>query len=852
VGTPDTTTSDTTTPPDTTTTTQQITGMLKNYWMVAWRNLVRNKLFSFINIAGLAIGLSVCLLIYQYVQFEQSYDRFHKNAGQIYRVPITYPKSTSLSAGTATNHPAVGPAMKADFPEVEEFARLGRATLFGNAWSLSYEDGAGKVLTFNEEKIYIADASFMTLFSFPLVEGSVEHALKESGSIVVTETVARKYFGPGPALGKELKLNREGSFKVTGVLKDLPENSHLQFDILVSFAELGERWGYEVWGWPEFYNYILLAPGADPAALEAKLPAFVEKYVGDRMRQYNLISAFHLQPLASIHLTSRYGQEQDTNGSDRTVYFLTLLAVFILVIAWINYINLSTAKSLERSKEVGVRKVAGASKRQLVLQFFFDAFLVNLLAVLVAALIVPLSMPLLANVVGKDISSFMYAQGLWNDLSFWFIVPGAFILGVVLVGLYPAFVLSSFRPVQVLKGKFHKSPSGIVIRKSMVAFQYILSVFLIAGTVTIYRQLAYMEAIDPGYAKDQILVLKSPAVFDSTAKTRIDHFRNELKRLPAVTQVSASTDIPGSPITDRNSLRRHDQEQSESFVTSIQSVDLDFIKTFDLDLVAGRTFIEGEEMGRGDEVAETAEVRVMINEEAAKLLGYTKPEEALHQKISFSFGQGPHPAEVIGVLKNYHQLSLKDKFRPILYILPGWTNWRYISIRLDTRNLPQTLEAIEKTYLSSFQYNALEYFFLDDHFDKQYKADEQFGIIFTTFTLLAILVACLGLLGLSIFAITQRTKEIGIRKVLGASFSMILLLFSKDSVRLLIISYILAAPLVYFVADNWLNNFAFHITPGWEIFALPLVLLLLISVGTICVVCLRTALMNPATSLRHE
>jgi len=822
--------------------------MLKNYWLVAWRNLVRNKLFSFINVAGLAIGLSACFLIYQYVRFEQSYDRFHKNASRIYRVPIHYPNGTSTAAGMAVNQPAVGPAMKADFPEVEDFARLARATLFGNAWSFSYEDNTGKAVVFNEDKVYFADPSFMTMFSFPLVEGSAEHALTGTESIVITETAARKYFGPGPALGKELRINREWRGKVTGVLKDLPENSHLQFDILLSFAGFGEKWGYDNWGWPEFYNYVLLVPGADPARLQAKLPAFDEKYMGARRRQYNLKGELMLQPLTSIHLTPDYRQEQDTNGSERTVYFLTLLAVFILVIAWINYINLSTAKSLERSKEVGVRKAAGASKRQLVLQFFFDAFVVNLLAVVVTILVVSLSMPLMENVVGKNIGNFLYTQGMWNDPSFWIIVPGTFILGVVLVGLYPALLLSSFRPAQVLKGKFYKSSSGIAVRRSMVAFQYLLSVFLIAGTVTIYRQLTYMEKVDPGYAKDQILVLRSPAVFDSTAQMRIDHFRNELKQLPEILQVSASTDIPGSPIADGNSVRKPDQEEKEAFMSSIQGIDPDFIKTYDLDLVAGRSLMESEAMGLED----TAGVRVMINEEAARRLGYTNPEEALHQKLSFLYVTGPHAAEVVGVVKNYHQVSLKDKFGPILYFFPAWTNWKYISIRFDTHNLQQTLDIVEKTYLNAFQYNAVEYFFLDDHFDQQYKADEQFGIIFTTFTLLAIFVACLGLLGLSIFTITQRTKEIGIRKILGASFSTILLLFSKDSVRLLVISYVLAAPPVYFVANNWLNNFAFHITLGWEIFALPIVLLLLISVGTIFMVCLRTLLMNPATSLRHE
>ncbi len=828
--------------------------MLRNYFLVAIRNLVRNKIFSLINIAGLAVGLSACFVIYQYIQFEESYDRFHANADRLYRVPIEYTGKFFTVAFSATNHPAVGPALKADFPEVEDFTRLVRLSLYTNAAALAYEPAAGDVVAFNEGNIYVADPSFLTMFSFPMKEGAAATALQEPSSIVLSASTARKYFGDQPALGKELKLNGGDILKVSGVLYDIPQNSHLQFDILISFNIMQEKWGYDVWGWPEFYNYVKLKEGADPKQVEAKLPAFREKYLGERMKQYKFQSAFHLQPVTDIHLKSNFSQEQSINGSEQTVYFLSLLAAFILIIAWINYINLSTSKSLERSKEVGLRKVVGANKYQLMSQFFFDALLVNILALLIALGIIPFSLQWLSNVVGKDIAAFVYTSGWWYSASFWLLVPAIVLGGVLFAGLYPALVFASFRPAVVLKGKFFKSQSGIAIRKYMVSFQYVLSIFLVAGTITIYRQLSYMDKMDVGYAKDQILVVKTPAVYDSTINEKIDYLKNQLKQYPAISQVAMSSDIPGHVIADRNKIRRLTQDPGDGFMTFIQGIDEDFTTTFDVDILAGRSFKEGESMTpvSGFSRGPAKPVKVLINESVAKGLGYENPESALHEKIAFAYGSGEHVAEVIGVIKNYHQTSLKENHKSILYIYPGDVTWRYISLRVDASDIPTTLASIKKTYETAFPGGVFDYFFLNDHFNSQYKADQQFATIFTTFTLLAILVSCLGLLGLSIFATTQRTKEIGIRKVLGASFTTILMLFSKDSVRILIVSYLIAVPAVYFAASQWLNNFAFHTSMGWEIYILPPLGLLLISLGTICAVCLRTAFINPSISLRQE
>ena len=837
-------------------------GMYKSYFKISWRNLVRNKVYSLINIAGLAIGLAVGFLIYQYVQVELSYDRFHANADRIYRLPISYSGSFSSLRPSATTHPAMGPMLKADLPEVQDFTRLVRASLFIPAATVSYTKGDGVPVIFNEEKVYLADPAFLTLFSFPLTGGDAKTALNEPNSIVITERIAEKYFGSDDPLGKILQLNQQ-DFKVTGVLANIPVNSHLQFDMLLSFSTLGsDKWGYDNWAWPEFYNYILLAPGTDPKAVEAKLPGFMKKYLSKIWEEHKFESSTYLQPITDIHLKSDLGLEQDINGSERTVYFLTLLSLFVLVIAWINYVNLSTAKSLERSKEVGLRKVSGATKRQLITQFFFDALLVNVFAVLFAGILLIVSLPYFESIVGKDISSVLKTSGAWYSFSFWGIVLAALSTGILIVGIYPALLLSNFNPALVLKGKFYKSRSGIVLRKGLVVFQYVLSIFLIAGTVTISRQLNFMQKADLGYDKEQVLVLRSAAIYDSTYSSQIAYFKNELLQLPAVEQVTASGEIPGRAIAGRNTIRKAADDPQNGVITYQFSVDDQTISTFGMSLAAGKDLGENDKFifySRNENKLTPdgyyiggGQNKIMINEYLAFQLGFQTPQNAVGQNIKIRMGGGEYPAEVVGVVKNHHQVSLKENYESIAYYYPreGWCN--FFSVRIKPAGLTQNINAIKDIYTAAFPGNAFEYFFLDDHFNNQYKSDQQFGTIFGIFTALAIVIGCLGLFGLGVFAVTQRTKEIGIRKVLGASASSILILFSKDSALLVIISYIISIPLIYLGTQNWLNNFAFHIGLGWQMFVLPPLLLLAISVASIIFVSLRAALMNPVISLRHE
>jgi putative ABC transport system permease protein len=834
--------------------------MIKNYLLVTLRNMMRNKVYSLINIVGLAIGLTACFLIYQFVRFELSYDKFNSNAASIYRVSSELLQDSTHIGMTVTNAPALGPALKAEFPEVTEFTRLVKTSLFTssltsffvNSLEFSCQKQGGDLVAFNEERVYFADAPFLTMFTFPLSAGTPTTALQEPNSVVISETMARKYFGTEQALGKEMRLNREMVLTVTGVIKDVPQNSHLQFDILLSFSTLMKTFGngYDVWTWGVFYNYISLAPGTDPAALQDKLPAFMKKYLG-QMNEGEYHMRFYLQPISDIHLRSNSGSEQSANGDERTVYFLSILAVFILIVAWINYINLSTAKALERSKEVGLRKVVGATRKQLIIQFLFDAAFINFLAVVVAALLVIVSWSYFERMIGKNIASVLYHDN-FGGANQWLVALLILLAGVLIVGTYPALVLSSFNPAQVLKGKFFKSLSGSFLRKLMISFQYVLAILLIAGAITIYKQLFFMRSQDPGYAKDQIVILEAPAVYDSTTDDRVEFFKNEMLQLPGVKNITASADIPGRRMVENSPISRMNAtDNNQPFETSISSIDPNFFSTYQIKLLEGRLFNENEKMNfrarSKDDVT-----RILVNEEFVKRMGVKDPKEVLHVKMVFWWGPEQRFAEIIGVTADHHQESFKQDLQAIMYMQPQWTAWKYFSVNINPNNFNRDVESIRTAYSKAFPDNSFSYFFLDDFFDHQYQADQQFGTIFNVFTLLAIIITCLGLLGLSIFSVTQRTKEIGIRKVLGASSAIILFLFSKDFVRILLISYIIAAPVIYYAGNNWLENFNFRISVGWQIFLLPPALLLLITLFTIGIISLRKAMANPVHALRHE
>ncbi|MDR3711429.1 MAG: ABC transporter permease [Puia sp.] len=828
--------------------------MFRNFFKIAYRNLLKNKIFSLVNIFGLAIGMAACFFIFQYVHFEKSYDRFNKNAANLYRVNISFTGSFSNTPVMATNHPAVGPALKLEYPEVLGYARLVDPVLFVSSLTMSYTDKGGAKTSYNEPKTYLADSSFLTLFSYPFVEGDPATALTQPSTVVISSSEAEKYFGKEEPMGKTLYLNQKIPLKVTGVFKDVPENSHIKFDVLISFRTLEHdgRLKDPVWTWPEFYNYVLLAPGTDPRKIEARFPALIEEHLGPIMKTYKFGCAFHLQPITDIHLKSHYLKEAEVNGSEREIQFLTLIGIFILVIAWINYINLSTAKSTERAKEVGLRKVSGSTRIQLIGQFILESALINGLALFVAAIIVFCCFSAFSVFIGKDIRNGSGAASLWHTTSFWLVLVGTFLTSAFLVGAYPAFVLSNFKPALVLKGKFTQSNKGILLRKVLVSFQFVLSILLIGGTITVSRQLFFMRNQDLGYNKDQVFVIKAPPITDTSYFNKINLFKTELARNPSVNNVAVSSDIPGREIFERNSIRKYGEDASQNSITYFIEVDDHFIPTFQTELAAGSNFRRDEAIDFRTRPQPGSIVKVIINEALARALGFKTNEAALHQQLDFESLYG-FKSEVIGVIRNYHQRSLKEEYDPILYYYPEVTgSWGYFSVNLSTQNLRHDLASIESIYKDIFPEHPYQYFFLNEFFDQQYKADQQFGKVFLAFTILAIFVACLGLLGLSSFAISLRTKEIGIRKVLGSSVSGIIVLFSKDFVKLVCLSAVIAIPVIYYLSVKWLSNYAFRTRLSWLNFVVPPLLLLVVALLTVFLQSIKAARANPVKSLRTD
>lgn len=828
--------------------------MLQNYLLVTLRNIRKSKLFSFINIAGLAIGLSACFLIWQYVRFESSYDTFHRNKTRLFRVPMEMRENGELVNSLASNFSALGYSMKSSIPEIEDYTRVVKTSLFtsdlgkyvANALEFSRIDESVNIVSFIEQSVWFSDAPFLKMFSFKMLEGTTD-ALVEPHSVVLTRSVAKKYFGSEPALGKELLLNSDEVYKVTGVVEDVPANSHLQFDILISFTTLKSRIGdlNDFWGWSVFYTYVLLRENTRADGVQEKLNELVAKQFPDQAKS-TFKTSFVLQPVLDIHLQSKYFSEQSPAGNERLVYFLSLLAVFILVVAWINYINLSTSKALQRSKEVGLRKTVGATRIQLIVQFLFDTVMINLFALVLAALIVLACWSSFEQLIGKEISTVLFAGGIAP----WVLATVVFLVGVFICGVYPALTLSSFNPAAVLKGKFTKSSAGVFLRKLMVTFQYVLAILLIAGTVTIYFQLSHMRSQDTGFTKDQVIVTEAPAVYDSTAGDRISSYRNEIMKIRSVRNVTATSDVPGQQIVEEAGVTSTKSAEEKYFGTYVCLIDSSFFSTFDIKVLEGRLFDDSHRMTFRRQ-QENELIPVLVNEEFVKRLGYTNLEDALEEPLTFNWGPDMRIAKIVGVVNNHHQVSFKEGVDAVMYAQPQWQDAQYFATRIEGVNTPD-IERIKSAFVTSFPGHPFNYFFLDEHFDKQYRDDQQFGHIFNTFTVLALIITCMGLLGLSIFTVEQRTKEISIRKVLGAQASGILFIFSINFIRALLISYTIAIPVIYWAGGNWLENFPERIPLRWEIFATPLVLLATITVATVIAVSVRAMFEAPVRALRQE
>jgi len=822
--------------------------MIANLLLTAWRSLAKNKFFATLHILGLAIGMAVFLLIAQYVHFERSYETFLPNAVNTYRIAIETKINNEIGIVSAENYPGVGLAMRSELPEVTGMTRLYNLG-YKNNCVITYKDAQPEPIAFKQSRFLFADSSLLPMMGYPMIAGDPETALSQPFTAVVSEKYAKMYFGNDDAMGKMLVLNDDDGanelVKVTGIFKDLPENTHMKFDILFSYKTLYARGDWAVarydqsWRRRDMYVIITLTPGTDPKVVESKLPALIAKYRPDNAERH-VEERLFVQPLTSIHLTSNLADEAEINGDERIVNFLMIICVFVLLIAWINYVNLSTAKAMERAKEVGVRKVMGAFKSQLIRQFLVEAALVNLLSVVIAMLIVAGVLPYFNSISGLSIT-FIYLLQPW----YLGLAAVLWIIGTLLSGCYPALVLSSFKPVSVLKGKLKNSFSGILLRKSLVVFQFMSSVALIAGTFIVFNQLQFMMNQDLGMNIDQVLVIERPGIVPNTREefnNSIDVFRNEVKKHPGVAGISSSATVPGKQREYKRSVKRYGAPTDQEVTIKSNSMDYEFIDVFKMKLLAGRLFDE--------KYAIDTDTSIIVSESAAKLLGFNKPEDAIGQPVTIvSFG-GWSPL-IVGVVNDYHQVSLKKAMDPSLFYFTKYGG-EFYSIRLNTSDLPGSIKHIRESWAKAFPGNPFEYFFLDDFFNRQYENERKFGKLFTTFSILAVIVSCVGLLGLSAYTATQRTKEIGIRKALGSTENGIFFLLSQEYLKLIGLSILIATPVIWWVMNNWIESFPYRTTISPFVFVFSGVMVLLVALVTVSYQTIKASKTNPVESLRYE
>src|SRR5580658_6166820 len=787
--------------------------MLMNYLKTAFRNLWKRRAFSLINILGLAVGMTASFLIFLYVRFELSYDSFHSKADRIYRLvcDVKTPSETVHANGPAW---PVAPALKREFPDVVTAVRTTAVSF------LFRKDD----IKFQEENSLLADPDFFRVFDFPLLKGDPNTCLKEPFSVVFSATAAKKYFGHTDPIGQILHLAQKGwPVKVTGIMKDLPGNSVISGDVVVSMSTetMHLNQGLEdSWLWGDYHPvcYLLLKPHTAPRALQTTFAPFMAKMENEEMRKQQMASTLFLEPLTTIYLHS--ARDGSKGGNARNVALFSCIAAIILLIACINFVNLTTARSVERAREVGVRKVMGALRPQLALQFSGETVLLCLFAFALSLAAAALLLPPFNQLAGKPIS-----QGIFeHPVDIGYLLAATLVIGL-LAGFYPALVLSSFRPSVVLKGRYSPGGHGSLLRKGLVVVQFSLSIGFIIASIIVYQQLKYMREQDLGFNKEQIMII------DTEGDPHRVAFQNALKGIPGVLSSSLSSNVPGTEVPIVNCEIENYKGDMQTANLDSYFVDWDYITQFRIKMIAGRSFSR-------DFQTDTTQAMV-LNMAAAKMFGYASPQQAVGKRFS-QFGRD---GKIIGVMQDFHFRSLQEQIQPLTVRIEPQACY-LVAVKVAAGGLPATLKAIEEKWKSVVPYRPLLYYFLDEYFDKQYRADERFGRLFLYFTVLAICISCMGLLGLSAYSAVQRTREVAVRKVLGASVAGIVRLLSRDFLQLVVVSFVIATPLTWWLMQRWLMDFAYRIRMSWVDFAVSGVLAVMIALLTISGNAVRAALAN--------
>jgi putative ABC transport system permease protein len=795
--------------------------MIKNMLLVALRNFKRDKWYGLINILGLMIGITFSVLLIFYIKDELSYDRYNKNADRIYRM-AAYIKEPEKEEMKWANVPfPLGPALKKDYPEVEESVR------FVGVGKTMYKNGE---LHFYEDKVFFVDSNLFKVFSFSFIEGNPRTALVEPNSMVLTQSVAEKFFGKNQlVVGRSLQNDKGDVYKITGLIKDVPRNAHIRFTVLVSESSLPKNFANN-WGGFGFYCYVLLKPNTDAAAFQKKLLPLYDKYLAVIFAQFRIKIHFGLQPITAIHLHSDLAGEPEELGSISYIYIFSAVALFMLIIACINYMNLTTARSARRAKEIGIRKVTGSSKSQLVTQFLIESLLTAILALLLSIGFILLLLPSFNQISGKFISF----SSLLEPSTFLILLAIILFVGL-LGGSYPAFYLSKFNPVNVLKGSLSKSSSNATLRKVLVVVQFSISMIMIICTMVVYGQLSYIRNRDLGFNKEQVLSLTANTNKD--IHSNILSFKNELRNNPLVISISTAENHPGSSNVN---FILFSVESKNGFVdkgVDTYGADEAYFKTLGIQLKTGRNF-----SGLPDTLRS-----IIVNENMVKYFGWDNP---IGKRVKSPGDTTGFYLQVIGVVKDFNQKSLYNPITPlILFYRPNSSD---IQIKLDAKNIPVAIAGIEKSWKTAFPDLPFSYSFLDQDFDSQYAADQKRGKIFTAFSVLTILITCLGLLGLIAFTTEQRQKEISIRKIMGAGLGEIVPLITKDFVWLVGLSCFIAFPVAYLFMDKWLKIFTYYTPLSILPFLLSAFAVLFITLFTVIFHTTKAALANPSRSLRSE
>ncbi|WP_419212797.1 ABC transporter permease [Maribacter sp. X9] len=799
--------------------------MFRNYIKIAWRNLLKNKGYSAINIGGLAIGMTCFLLIAMFIKNELSYDRYHEKGDRIYRV-VHHSSADNTEDQWIWGNAPVGPALKSDFPEVIEKVQFsGRSDVL-----LEYNKRS-----FQESNCFYMDPTVFDVFTWPLISGNPKTALEAPYSIVLTESTAKKYFGDEDPMGKAINgiggRANDGIYTVTGVMKDVPSNSHFSFDVLMSMSSFYQTRPeiFDSWGYVDFYTYFLVDENFDQQVFQSKIPAFLDRNLPEDDAEYYYNLTF--EPLKEAYLQSEAARQPGITGSLSNIYIFAIIGLFILIIACINFMNLATARSLERAKEVGIRKVIGANKKGLVYQFMGESLTMVFLASVLGLALVFFCLPAMRAITGKP----FLTEEIFDGSTQLLYAAMALVIGL-LSGSYPAFVLSSFKPSSVLKGVFRTSQNGNRLRKGLVIFQFSLSIALIASTVIVYFQLGFMLDKNLGFDREQQLVIDFN--WDDKVIDNMETIKREFMELPEVVSVAGSRTVPGSHFPAAGTDIETQEGQMENFSPFLYEIDFDFIPHYEIEVVAGRPYSR--------EFVTDSTQAMIVNESAARSFGYADPQDIIGKR----FQQWGREGTIVGVVKDFNYLSLHQKVAPLTLRYSQYG--KYLSLKIKSGNMHQAIRKVERKWEEIAPHRPFLYSFLDQSFNQQYEADFKFKNLFTIFSFLAILIACLGLLGLATYSAVQRTKEIGVRKVLGAEVSSIVVLLSKDFLKLVLIAILIATPFSWYAMSKWLSVYAYQVDISWWVFALSGTIAFIIAFVTVSFHAIKAARTNPVKSLRTE